>query len=270
MEGFYVAAIVVLLLVVNWLLAKWREARREKFVRTYMFPEGLLAKLGKQRQGIGRKEQQLVARALRQFFLAHLKSGRKFVSMPSQVVDDLWHEFILYTRAYEKFCKSAFGRFLHHTPAVVLSADKQNNAGLRRVWWHACLEENINPRRHPAAVAVCARRKAEDRRRLPLHADCSGLKRKTSRRSNRRRLALLRRRFLRQELRRLHRRMVIAAMRRRRRRCGRRLRRGLGAETAERTGILSQTAAQMTAERKRSSTRPQPSRRDVSLHIVDA
>jgi hypothetical protein len=65
--------------------------------------------------------------------------------MPSQAVDDLWHEFILYTKAYDAFCQQAFGGFLHHTPAVVLGADKQNNEGLRRVWWHACKEENIDP-----------------------------------------------------------------------------------------------------------------------------
>ncbi len=88
-----------------------------------------------------------MARALRQFFLAHLKSGRQFVSMPSQVADDLWHEFILYTRHYEAFCGQAFGRFMHHTPAVVLGPDRRDNTGLRRAWWYCCKDENINPRR---------------------------------------------------------------------------------------------------------------------------
>lgn len=111
-----------------------------------MFPPGLFERLAKKRPQLGIKEQQLVARALRQFFLAHLKSGRKFVSIPSQVVDDLWHEFILYTRHYDAFCKRAFGRYLHHTPAVVLSSDRLDNTGLRRTWWYACREENINPR----------------------------------------------------------------------------------------------------------------------------
>lgn len=176
MESLFLLAIIVLVLVVAWLLQKWQEARREKFIRGYMFPDGLLAKLGKQRQSIGRKEQQLVARALRQFFLAHLKSGRKFVSMPSQVVDDLWHEFILYTRNYETFCKGAFGQFLHHTPAVVLSAGKQNNTGLRRVWWHACLEENINPRaptRLPLLFALDEKLKIENG--FLYKTDCKGL-----------------------------------------------------------------------------------------------
>jgi hypothetical protein len=120
--------------------------KRADFIRTYRLPAGLFDKLSQRRPGLPLKDQQLVARGLRQFFLAHLESGCKFVSMPSQVVDDLWHEFILYTRHYDDFCKQAFGRFLHHTPAVVLSPDKQNNSGLRRTWWYACKEENINPR----------------------------------------------------------------------------------------------------------------------------
>jgi hypothetical protein len=75
-------------------------------------------------------------------------------------VDDLWHEFILYTRAYEAFCGKAFGGFLHHTPAVVLSPDKRDNEGLRRVWWQCCKEENIDPRsplRLPLLFAIDAK-----------------------------------------------------------------------------------------------------------------
>jgi hypothetical protein len=169
---------LVLLLVTVEVWRRWREALRADYIRAYMFPPGLFAKLAERRPGLVLKDQQLVARALRQFFLAHLKSGRKFVSMPSQVADDLWHEFILYTRHYQEFCTKAFGRFLHHTPAVALTADKQNNTGLRRVWWHACLEENINPRtptRLPLLFALDEKLKVEGGfRYVP---DCSGVRR---------------------------------------------------------------------------------------------
>ncbi len=133
-------------LVAMYFWSRWRRLARAEFIRAYRLPPGIFEKLATKRPGLELKDQQLVARALRQFFLAYLNSGCKFVSMPSQVVDDLWHELILYTRHYDRFCKQAFGRFLHHTPAVVLGADRQNNAGLRRVWWYACREENINPR----------------------------------------------------------------------------------------------------------------------------
>jgi len=124
-----------------------RKGRREQFIRRFMFPRGLFDKLAAARPGLAVKDHQLVARALRQFFLTYLKSGHRQVAMPSQVVDDLWHEFILFTRDYQAFCKAAFGNFLHHTPAVKMGAVKTDNEGLRRVWWYCCLEENINPRR---------------------------------------------------------------------------------------------------------------------------
>lgn len=120
--------------------------RRAEFIRTYRWPKGLYAALEKSRPGLSRKECALVSRGLRQFFIAYLMSGKRFVSMPSQVADDLWHQFILHTREYDAYCRRAFGSFLHHTPAVVLGADRQGNAGLRRVWWYVCKYENIDPR----------------------------------------------------------------------------------------------------------------------------
>ena len=139
--------VVVALALIAVMAVRLARAQREAYIRTYMFPPGLFDAFAKRRPGLTLKDRQLVAHALRQFFLAYLKSGRGFVSMPSQAADDLWHEFILYTKHYQAFCGKAFGRFLHHSPAITLGPDRHGNAGLRRVWWHACLEENINPRR---------------------------------------------------------------------------------------------------------------------------
>jgi len=95
-----------------------------------------------------REDTALASRGLKQFFMAHLVSGNKFVSMPSQIVDDLWHEFILYTREYQQFCAEAFGRFMHHTPVVAMgpAAARRIADGLRRAWWFACKDENIDPK----------------------------------------------------------------------------------------------------------------------------
>jgi hypothetical protein len=133
------------ILLIIW--SRWRQTKRADFIRTYMFPPGLLDKLLAIRPDLTIKDRQLVARALRQFFLAYHKSGYQPIAMPSQVVDDLWHEFILYTKNYSTFCQQAFGRYMHHTPAAVLGENQRNNDGLRRTWRFACLEENINPRR---------------------------------------------------------------------------------------------------------------------------
>lgn len=162
-----------------YLLARLRRSAREAYIRGYVFPPGLMDRLMARRPGLTAKDCHLVGRALRHFFLAYLKGGRKFVSMPSQVVDDLWHEFILYTRHYETFSRKAFGRFLHHTPAAVLGPDRQGNAGLRRVWWHTCKEENINPRapsRLPLLFALDAKLGIADG--FHYAADCGDLRRR--------------------------------------------------------------------------------------------
>jgi len=158
-----IIAILLVLLMVFW--QRWRYRIRADYIHRYTFPPGLYEKLRKRRPELSPKDCQLVGRALRQFFLAYLQSGCRFVSMPSQVTDDLWHEMILYTRHYDYFCKKAFGRFLHHTPAVVLSRDKQTNTGLRRVWWYTCREEYIDPRkpnRLPLLFAIDQKLNIED------------------------------------------------------------------------------------------------------------
>jgi hypothetical protein len=139
------------------IVPRWLQLRRAEFIRTYRWPAGLLERLEKCRPALERKNSALVSRGLRQFFIAYLMSGKRYVSMPSQVADDLWHEFILYTREYDVFCRRAFGGFLHHTPAVVLSEHRKSNEGLRRVWWYCCKYENIdpvNPTRLPLLFAL--------------------------------------------------------------------------------------------------------------------
>ena len=141
------ALVLIVTLILLFVLSKLRAAKQDRFIREYRFPPGLLAKLVAQHPQLAVKDQQLVLRGLRKFFLAYLRGGRKHVSMPSQIVDDLWHAFILYTREYKEFCQDAFGHFFHHSPAGSLGSDQKTNIGLRRVWWYSCVEETINPRK---------------------------------------------------------------------------------------------------------------------------
>lgn len=150
METFiWALSLTVTLLLAVVMFSMYRSAavlKRAAFIREYVFPQGLLARLSEKRPQLTLKEQQLVTRGLRQFFLCDLMAKGAFVSMPCKAVDDLWHEFILFTKHYDKFCKQGFGKFLHHTPAVVLSSQKVADAGLRRTWWYACKDETINPK----------------------------------------------------------------------------------------------------------------------------
>jgi hypothetical protein len=123
--------------------------RREQFIRSHVFSRALLDGLRKVHPGLTEKDEFLVARALRSFFLIHLRTAPASIGMPSRVVDDLWHEFILDTREYSAFCEQVFGAYFHHIPAANMAPGISRDAGMRRTWRHACLEENINPEHPP-------------------------------------------------------------------------------------------------------------------------
>lgn len=175
--GYVLAGVAALIALLIWRRA--RLLRRAAFITSYDWPPGLLDKLQRKHPGFTRKQTALVGNGLRQFFTAYLKSGRQEVSMPSEIADQLWHEFILYTRDYKDFCRKAFGGYFHHTPAVMLSPERRSsNAGLRRVWWQCCKEENIDPRsptRLPLLFALDSKLKIEGGYRYV--ADCSGFRR---------------------------------------------------------------------------------------------
>src|SRR3982751_4610674 len=94
----YIAVLVIVLAVAVEMWRRSSEARRADFIRKYTLPPGLFEKLRQKRPELSLKDCQLVGHALRQYFLAYLRGRYKQMAMPSQVVDDLWHEFILYTR----------------------------------------------------------------------------------------------------------------------------------------------------------------------------
>jgi hypothetical protein len=138
-------------------LARARRLRRAEFIGSYVFPSHVLSGLTKRYPDIGASDQLRVVKALREFFLIRLRVGDRLIGMPSRVVDDLWHEFILDTREYERFCKSAFGRFFHHVPAAANPPDKKMGAALRATWRYACLAEHIfpgGPTRLPLLFAI--------------------------------------------------------------------------------------------------------------------
>jgi hypothetical protein len=134
--------------------ARWLLANARRVIRTHPFPSFLRERVRAAHPHLDDAALRDVERGLRQFFLASAQAGGRFVAMPSKVVDTLWHEFILHTRGYDSFCRQAFGRMLHHTPAEAmphppdsLSRKTQQFAGLRRAWYWSCKEEAIDPRK---------------------------------------------------------------------------------------------------------------------------
>src|SRR6187549_3423914 len=87
METFiWALSLTVTLLLAVVMFFMYRSAaalKRAAFIREYVFPQGLLARLAEKRPQLTLKEQQLVTRGLRQFFLCNLMAKGAFVSMPS-------------------------------------------------------------------------------------------------------------------------------------------------------------------------------------------
>ncbi len=106
------------------------------------------------------------------FFLAYLMSGKRHVPMPSQVADDLWHEFILvHARLRRAFCRRAFGGFLHHTPPSCSSEHRRSNEGpAPGLVVLLQIREHRSGPPDAAAAAVRARQQAQYRKRLRLSA----------------------------------------------------------------------------------------------------
>lgn len=147
-------------ILAGMLAMAWMRSVRERFIREAALPQFLKRKLRDAYPHLNQKEAELVERGLRQFFIACLRSRKKFVAMPSQAVDVLWHEFILHTKAYQRWCQGGLGFFLHHTPAEALGKRAQHNDGLRRAWYWACKDEAIDPRtatRLPLLFAIDAK-----------------------------------------------------------------------------------------------------------------
>jgi len=48
----------------------------------------------------------------------------KGVAVPSPEVDEVWHNFILHTSLYQEYCRSNFGKFIHHNPKLPENIDE--------------------------------------------------------------------------------------------------------------------------------------------------
>jgi hypothetical protein len=127
-------------------IARARRERRVEFIEEFDFGKLLDARLAKRRPQFGPDQRTEVFEGLRDWFHVCNAAGRRQVSMPSQAIDDAWHEFILFTRNYDQFCKKSLGRFLHHVPAQAMQSPTQAQAGLRRTWKLACRRAGIDPR----------------------------------------------------------------------------------------------------------------------------
>lgn len=54
-------------------------------------------------------------------YLCHISDERKiapFISPELVLIDEMWHNFILFTKEYSEYCLESFGYYMHHAPNV--------------------------------------------------------------------------------------------------------------------------------------------------------
>lgn len=141
-----VAFIVIVCLTVIAIVKNARRLKRENLIDNFEFPASIAQKVNDKYPHLDSAEVDMVMDGLRGYFHICNIAGRKRVSMPSQVVDVAWHEFILFTRLYQNFCSRSFGRFLHHTPAEAMKSATEAQKGIKTAWRIACFRENIQPK----------------------------------------------------------------------------------------------------------------------------
>lgn len=136
----------VLLFSISLFLLGAKGHKRAAYISAYQFPRYIQEKLGQKHPHLNPTQLSVVQKGMRQYFLMCLQANKRMVAMPSQAVDDFWHEFILNTKAYRDFCNGAFGRYLDHVPAEAMSNKTHAQDGIKRAWRLACALEHINPK----------------------------------------------------------------------------------------------------------------------------
>lgn len=140
---FFVAAIVAIAGAMDG--RNRLRTQRESFINAYAFPPQIHDEWRKAYPTLGDQDAVLAERALRSYFIAHLRAGQFVVAMPSRAVDALWHEFILDTRAYHAFCQEAFGGYFHHIPTGKMTPGRMSDMAMWRIWRLSCRGENLDP-----------------------------------------------------------------------------------------------------------------------------
>ncbi len=161
----YIICAMLVLLAASYAYIRKKRERQLAYINTYQFPDRLTKTLKEKYPHLTERDINKVITGLRKYFIYCSKAKRRMVSMPSQAVDIAWHEFILFTRNYESFCKQAIGHFLHHTPTEAMRSPTQAGEGIKRAWRLACADENIvpsSPGRLPLLFAIDTKLEIDD------------------------------------------------------------------------------------------------------------
>ena len=152
--------IILSLTVASLFFYFWRKEQKKKqleFIENYKFSPAIIRRTKEKHSYLTDRDMVKVIKATRDYFYICNQANGKIVAMPSEIVDVFWHEFLLFTREYQAFCKRGIGRFLHHTPTEAMKSKISAQEGIKRAWRLACAKEKIdhkNPKKLPLLFAI--------------------------------------------------------------------------------------------------------------------
>jgi len=86
----------------------------------------LIEKLVNDRVVADRAEGELLFGEVKRYFLLSRSDRGRIWEMHSLRVDDVWHQFVLFTRQYIEFCNRYYGTYLSHSPSNAPESPKMN------------------------------------------------------------------------------------------------------------------------------------------------
>ncbi|HEY2479786.1 MAG TPA: hypothetical protein VGI17_13790 [Solirubrobacterales bacterium] len=98
-----------------------RRRRDEDHIWTHQFPAQVEARCRHRHPDLTDREWKLVDQGLREWFLCCAWRDGEVLGMPSLLVAEAWHEFILDSPAYAEFCERAFGECLRYIPEASMT-----------------------------------------------------------------------------------------------------------------------------------------------------
>jgi len=115
-------------------------------IKKFRFSSALKSKLRNKYSNLSDGQIELVFQGLQDYFVICCLANGGMVAMPSRIVDEAWHEFMLFSRDYAAFCNKVFGHFLHHNPVDKLTKTDDRLKAISLAWTLSCKMSNENPK----------------------------------------------------------------------------------------------------------------------------
>jgi len=91
------------------------QQHRINYIQNFNFPEYIVKRFQNE-NNVKDEDLPIIIEAFKSYLMIFTGRKKNFCPMPSTIVDELWHTFLLFSKEYTFFCKKAFGFYLHHTP----------------------------------------------------------------------------------------------------------------------------------------------------------